>query len=407
VLKKVLMVLIALTVMLDAKNMVRMKQVESGETRQIAVESAYWNMFEDALGKTIGDASYDGSIVKSFESDFNKDFRTFQRTHFKNTKVKCNDNGPDGFECMVMASMDLDRMRKLYSKKSNSSTAMGRNKIEDVEVVLIDDVGNKLSALFANELHAFSKKSGADLRVEKKGTPVGSKGTNCKKLKEKLKVYKRKGRAYKSAVDATQEKLIQCEENKGVNYAFRLVDLELNINEKKDRYGSYKGEITYTIHMLNTQTGKRENSIPGETVSTFGNSINKLKSKLAKKAANMANTEMNNNMLDSISTKTRKKKSKKLNKYEYTYTAIIRGLTTDADDRHKRKIIKETIKELGSKAKKNTAESSEFEQVYNFGSNEELDMEEFSDMLYDMADSLGFRIQVSEKSDDIVVIQFQ
>ena len=162
------MVLIALTVMLDAKNMVRMKQVESGETRQIAVESAYWNMFEDALGKTIGDASYDGSIVKSFESDFNKDFRTFQRTHFKNTKVKCNDNGPDGFECMVMASMDLDRMRKLYSKKSNSSTAMGRNKIEDVEVVLIDDVGNKLSALFANELHAFSKKSGADLRVEKK-----------------------------------------------------------------------------------------------------------------------------------------------------------------------------------------------------------------------------------------------
>ena len=406
-LKKVLLVLIALAVMLDAKNMVRMKQVESGQTRQIAVEKAHWNMFEDALGKTIGDASYDGSIKDSFRSDMKKDFQEFQDTHFKHVKVKCNDNGPDGFECMVMASMDFDRMRKLYAKKSNSSTAMGRNKIEDVEVVLIDDVGNKLSALFTNELHAFSKKSGADLRVEKKGTPVGSKGNKCKKLENDLKKYKRKGGAYKKAVRATEKKLEQCKENKSVNYAFRLVDLELNINDKKDRFGSYKGEITYTIHMLNTQTGKRENSIPGETVSTFANSINKLKSKLAKKAANMANTEMNNNMLDSISTKTRKKKAKKLNRYEYTYTAIIRGLTTDADDRHKRKIIKETIKELGSKAKKNTAESKEFEQVYNFGSNEELDMEEFSDMLYDMADSLGFRIQVSEKSDDIVVVQFQ
>ena len=401
------MVLILLSVILDAKNMVRMKQVESGQTRQITVEKAHWNMFEDALGKTIGDASYDGSVKNAFKSDFNKDFQSFQDTHFKNVKVKCNDNGPDGFECLVMASMDLDKMRKLYSKKSNSSTAMGRNKIEDVEVVLIDDVGSKLSALFANELHAYSKKSGSDLRVEKKGTPIGSKGNKCSKLEADLKKYKRKGGAYKKAVRATKEKLAQCKENKSVDYAFRLVNLELNIDDKKDKYGSYKGEITYTIHMLNTQTGRRENSIPGETVSSFANSINKLKSKLAKKAANMANTEMNNNMLDSISTKTRKKKSKKLNKYAYTYTTIIRGLTTDADDRHKRKIIKETIKELGCKAKKNRAESTEFEQVYNFGSKEELDMEEFSDTLYDMADSLGFRIKVSEQSDDVVVVQFQ
>ncbi len=406
-LRKFLLVLIALSVMLEAKNMVRMKQVESGQTRQIAVEKAHWAIFEDALGKTIGDASYDGSIKNAFKSDMNKDFQEFQDTHFKNVKVKCKNNGEDGYECLVLASIDLDRMRKLYSKKSNSSSAMGRDKIENVEVVLIDDVDSKISNLFTNEVHAASKKSGTNLRVEKKGTSVGSKGNKCKKLEEDLKIYKRKGSSYRKALNATKVKLEECKENKSVDYAFKLVDLELNINSKKDRYGAYTGEIAYTIHMINTQTGKRENAVPSEAVSAYANSVNKLKSKLAKKAAALANTEMNNNMLDNISTKTRKKKDAKLNKFEYTYTAIIRGLTTDADDRHKRKIIKETIKELGSKARKNIAESTDFEQVYGFGSNEELDMEEFSDMLYDMADSLGFRINVSQKSDDIVVVQFQ
>jgi hypothetical protein len=36
-----------------------------------------------------------------------------------------------------------------------------------------------------------------------------------------------------------------------------------------------------------------------------------------------------------------------------------------------------------------------------------IDLEDFSDKLYDIADSVDFRIKVEDKGDNIVVVQFQ
>lgn len=406
-LKKLFLVLIAFSVVLNAANIVRMKQVASAPTKQEAIEDAHWLMFESAIGKVLGQSSYGGSVSDSFKSDMEKDFLSFKKRHFKNDKAKCNNLGEDGYECLVLASMDLDKLKYDVSKKSNSSKTMGKSNVEGIEIVLVDEVDSKLSKRFTKEIHASSLETGSNLSVVKKGTQVGIKGNKCESIKAQREIYKRKGSAYKSALISIDKKLKDCQENKSVAYAFKLSSLEYIQNPQKDRYGSYTGELTYNISMINTQTGKEDNAVRSETVTSFAPSVNQLKSKLNKKAALKANSEMTNNILTSISKKTRKAKRKKAEKFDYYYTVILMGMTNDADDRNKRKIVKSVIKEIGAKAKKNNTESTDFEQVYNFGHNEELDLEEFGDMLYDMADSMALRIQVNQKSDDIIVVQFQ
>ena len=139
-LKKILLVLIALSVILDAKNMIRMKKVEQAPTKQEAVQNAYWFMFEDAMDKVLGSSSYGGNVISSFKSDMNKDFLAFKREHYRNPKEKCNNLGENGYECMVMASIDIDKLKYKVSEKSNSSTTMGKDGMEDIEIVLIDNV---------------------------------------------------------------------------------------------------------------------------------------------------------------------------------------------------------------------------------------------------------------------------
>jgi hypothetical protein len=402
--KKILLVLLVLSIALDAKNLVRMKNVESAPTKQEAIEGAFWNMFEDALGTVLGgNSNYDSNTAESFKSDMEKDFLAFRKMYFRSPKIKCNNNGEEGYECMVLASIDLDKLRSKVSKKNNSTTTMGRNALENIVIVLIDDVNTDLSRGFTKAVHADSLDSGTDLRVEKKGTQVGSKGNKCTSIKSRLHKYARGSAAYR----ATQKKIKECKENSDVEYMFKLTQLNYHLDAQKDRYGSYTGSLTYRLSMINTKTGRENNAIREKTVSSFDSNKDKLRSKLYEKAAALANAEMTDNMLQNTSKKERKKKRKKIQKYEYYYTVILTGMTNDSSDRKKRKIMKETIKEMGGKAKKNIAESSDFEQVYNFGTHEEIDLEEFSDKLYDMAEALNFNINVSEKSDTIVVVQFR
>jgi len=401
--KKILLVLVLISVLLDAKELVRMKKVETAPTKQEAVENAFWYMFEDALGNIVGNSSYDSKTAESFKSDMEKDFLEFRKTHFRSQRVKCNNLGEDGYECMVLATMDLDKLRSKVAKKNNSSTTMGKNTLENVIIVLIDDVDNSLSRGFVKAIHADSLDSGTDLRVEKKGTQVGSKGNRCESIKNRLRKYSVGSAAYR----ATKKKIQECKENSDVEYMFKLTQVKFNLDPKKDRYGSYTGSLTYRLSMINTKTAKESNAIREKTVTSFDTNKDRLRVKLYEKAAALANAEMTHNMLENTSKKERKKKRKKIQKYEYYYTVILRGMTNDRSDRQKRRLMKDTIKEMGARAKKNIAESSDFEQVYNFGTHEEIDLEEFSDKLYDMADALNFQIRVDEKSDDIVVVQFQ
>lgn len=406
-LKKVVLVLLVLSVVLSARNMIRMKKVEQAPTKQEAVQNAYWFMFEDAMDKVLGSSSYGGNVIDSFKSDMNKDFLEFKKEHYRNPKEKCNNLGENGYECMVMASIDIDKLKYKVSEKSNSSSTMGKDGVEDIEIVLIDNVATKLSKRFTKEVHASSKETGTNLRVEKKGTPIGKKGNRCKALKKQQKLYKRKGASYQAALDAVEVKLDACENNTAVNYVFTLDELDVNIDEYKDRYGSYTGELTYNISMINTQTGKEDNAIRSETVSSFADSLNKLKSKLNKKAAIKINSEMTSNLLKTISKSSRTKSKSARVEYEFYNTIIVRGVTSDKSDRKKLKMVRSAVKSLKAKAKRNSKESAEFEQVYNFGTDEEIDPEDFADILYDNAEAAGFNINVSDEGDNITLVQFQ
>jgi len=407
-LKRILLVLLLLTIIVDAKNIVRMKSMETGNTKEEAVQNAHWYMFKDAIDKVLGSSSYTGNVINSFKSDMEKDFPDFKRTYFRNVKTKCKEIPGEGFQCLVLASVDIDNLKALVSEKSNSSTTMGRTSLEDLEIVLVDNVASSLSDRFTKEMQKSANDNGVTLRVAKKGTPVGRKGNSCKELEKQYKLYKRKGSAYRQALNSVKVKLDQCKNNADAQFLLSLNSLKFNVNNKKDRYGSYNGELTYSIDMMNSQTGRNSSAITSETVTSYADSINKLKSKLNKVAAVKANSDMISNILKSISKKSRKKQHKKVrDHFENYYTVILRGVTSDGDDRNKLKIIRTAIKSFGAKPKRNSKESKDFEQVYNFGSNEEIDLEDFSDKLYDIADSVDFRIKVEDQGDNIVVVQFQ
>lgn len=407
-LKRILLVLLLLTIVVDAKNIVRMKSVETGNTREEAVVNAHWYMFKDAIDKVLGSSSYTGNVIDAFKSDMEKDFPDFKRTYFRNAKTKCKEIPGEGFECLVLASIDIDNLKAQVSQKANSSTTMGKDDLEGLDIVFVDNVASSLSDRFSKDLQKQANDNGVSLRVEKKGTPVGKKGNSCKELEQQYKLYKRKGPAYRKAVAQVESKLEKCKDNANTQFLLTLKSLDFHVDSQKDRYGSYNGELTYSIDMKNSQTGRSSSAITSETVTSYADSINKLKSNLNKAAAVKANSDIISNILKSISKKSRQKRNKKVrDKYENYYTVIIRGVTSDADDRNKLKIIRKAIKSFGAKPKKNFKESKDFEQVYNFGSNDEIDLEDFSDTLYDIAESNKFTIRVEEQGDNIVVVQFQ
>ena len=403
--KRIVAVLFILSVALGA-NMVRMKAVEQAPTKQEAIQDAYWVIFQQALDRVMGASSYVGNVKESFKTDMDKDFIEFQKTYFRNPRTRCNNLGEDGYECLVLANLNLEQIKAIVAEKSNSSTTMGRNSVENLDIVLIDDVNNDLSRDFITNLQGSINDNGNSLRIVKKGTQVGAKGNKCVSIEREYKKYRAKGSAYKSALVAIKQKLQECKNNKSVNYLFKLTNLKFHITGK-DSYGNLNGSLIYRMNMLNTQTGRVDNAIRSKDIESFGATKDQLKFKLYRKAADIASREITNNILKSIRKKTRVKRVSKIEKYKYFYTVVISGVTYDSKNRNKIKIVKDVIKKLGARPRRNSAESKDFEQVYNFGTNSEIDTDDLAFDLYDMADAVGFKIQVKDKGNNIIVVRFQ
>ncbi len=399
------LIIMALFVLSLNANMIKVRAVEQAPTKQEAIQNAYWVIFEQALDKILGASSYVGNVKDSFKSDFRKDFLNFRETYFRNPRYKCNNLKQDGYECLVVSNLNLDQIRAIVSEKSNSTTTMGRNGVQSLDIVLIDEVNSDLSRDFITNLQSSINDSGNSLRVEKKGTQVGVKGNKCEDLREKYIKYKRKGPAFKSAVRAINKKLKECKENKSVNYLFKLTKLKFS-TLGKDSYNNTTGSLIYRMSMINTKTGRVDNAIRSKDVESFGENIDQLKFRLYKKAADVATREIVNNILKSLRKKSRIKKMAKVKKYEFLYTIILNGVTYDSKNRDKIKMIKSVVKNLGARARRNSKESSDFEQVYNFGTNSEIDPDDLTFDLYDRAKKLGYKIQIEDKGDNIIVVKF-
>jgi len=403
--KKIILIFLLLSVYLTA-DIVRMRAVEQAPTKQLAIENAHWTIFEQALDKIIGASSYVGNVKTSFKEDMEKDFVEFQKTYYRNLKVKCNDLGNDGVQCLVLANLNLEQIKAIVAEKSTSTTTMGSNSVRGLEIVLIDEVDNELSRDFISNLQASINDNGNSLRIEKKGTQLGTKGNRCQDIKKQYDKYRKKGSSYKSTLVAIEKKLEECKNNQNVKYLFKLTKLKFQ-TQNRDSYNNINGNITYRISMIDTQTGKEDNAVRSANIESFAPNKESLKFKLYKEAANSATREITNNILKNIRAKSKSKKISKITKYDYFYTVILSGVTYDSKNRNKIKIVKDVIKKLGTKAKRNSQESSDFEQVYNFGLNEEIDTEDLVFDIYDMADAVGFKIQVKDKGNNIIVVRFQ
>jgi len=403
--KKAILIFLLLSVYLTAE-IVRMRAVEQAPTKQLAIENAHWTIFEQALDKIIGASSYVGNIKASFKTDMEKNFIEFQKIYYRNLKTKCNDLGDDGIQCLVLANLNLEQIKAIVAEKSTSTTTMGANSVRGLEIVLIDEVDSELSRDFISNLQASINDNGNSLRIEKKGTQLGAKGNKCSDIKRQYTKYKKKGASYKSALIAIEKKLEECRSNQDVKYLFKLTKLKFQ-TQGVDSYGNINGSLTYRISMIDTQTGREDNAVRTANIDSFAPNKESLKFKLYKSAANSATREITNNILKNIRAKSKSKKISKIKKYNYFYTVILSGVTYDSKNRNKIKIIKDVIKKLGAKAKRNSQESSDFEQVYNFGTNDEIDTEDLVFAIYDMADAVGFKIQVKDNGNNIIVVRFQ
>lgn len=394
-----------MTISLNAE-IVRIRAVEQAPTKQEAIQNAHWIIFEQALDKIIGASSYIGNIKTSFKTDIEKDFIEFQKNYYRNLKIKCNDLGEDGTECLVLASLNLDQIKAIVAEKSTNTTTMGRNSVQNLEIVLIDEVDNELSKDFISNLQGAINDNGNSLRLEDKGTQLGSKGNACDSIKREYEVYKKKGSSYKSVLISIKEKLNECKSNKDVKYLFKLS--KLNFNTKgKDTYGNINGSLTYRIDMINVQTGRVDNAIRSANIESFAANKESLKFKLYEKAANVATREITNNLLKSIRVTSKTKKIDKIKKYDYFYTIILSGITYDSTNIEKIKFIKQIVKGYHAKAKRNSNESQDYEQVYNFGTNEEIDTEELIFDIYDKAKQASYIVQIEDKDNNIIIVRFQ
>ncbi len=377
--------------------------------KEIAIQNAHWKAFESILDDLIGQNAYKGSIKKSFKKDLNKDFIQFKEEYFDFSTYKCQNKGDDGFLCYVRGNINLKKIRAILSEKSNQTTTMGKHQMSNLKIVLIDSISNEDSKNFISYLQADLNNSGHSFSVIHKEEQVGRKGNHCKKIEAKLNIYiKKKSNSYKSAIAALRKRVEECKENENIEYAFlldKLVLKEYNLSKKTN----LRGTLTYRIIMFNTKSGKKDQSIKPQIVTAFAMDKDNLVFKLYEKASILASSHITSNLLNYIGKKkeTSSKKTKKLNSFEYQYTVILMNITNDGSSRGKRKLVRDVIKELKAKPIKNSSESSDFEQVYNFGTHEELDLEDFADKLYDLSDSVGIPIQISDDGNSILNIQFQ
>ncbi|MEA2110930.1 MAG: hypothetical protein U9P71_02660 [Campylobacterota bacterium] len=400
--KKILLA-IALSALLSAKTVMGLNQ---SMNKNIAVENAHWSCFEQALKDIAGQQSYIGNVKKDFRKDFEKDFIGFQTKYFEFSTHKCEERGEDGFVCQVNANINVEKIRAFMSQKANSSKTMGKNRMGNLKIALVDNLDTDSSKDFVTFIQSSLNDSGHSLFVLPKGSLVGSKGNKCKAIEEQYNTYKKKGNSYKSAVKAAKKKLDECKENKDVQYSFELEKIDLDLAGKTTS-NEVQGSLNYRIHMLNTQTGKRDYAIKSSLIRSVAQNEKALKFKLFEIGGKNVSKEITSNILNSITKKEDTKKFSKFNKNEYMYTVIMRGLTNDRGDRAKIKIVKDTVASVGVKLRKNRSESTDFEQVYNFGSDEEIDIENLKYELYDLADSIEIPIQVTDESDTILTVQFQ
>ncbi len=403
--KKSILILLFLTISLNA-NIVRMRAVEQAPTKQEAIENAHWVIFEQALDKIIGASSYVGNIKTSFKTDMQKDFIEFQKTYFRSPKTKCNNLGENGYECLVLANLNLEQIKAIVADKSTNTTTMGKNSVQNLEIVLIDEVNNELSKDFISNLQGAVNDNGNSLRIEKKGTQLGVKGNKCNNIQRQYEQYKKKGASYKKALIKIEEKLNECKNNKDVKYLFKLTKIKFN-TLGKDSYNNITGNLIYRINMIDVQTGKIDNAIRSANIEDFAPNKESLKFRLYQKAANVATREITNNLLKSIRLNSKTKKIAKIKKYDYFYTIILSGITYDSTNIDKIRFIKRIIKTYHAKAKRNTNESKDYEQVYNFGTNEEIDTEDLIFDIYEKAKQASYAVQIEDKDNNVIVVKFQ
>lgn len=375
--------------------------------KESAIKKATWINFENALNEIAGLSSYGGNIKNSFENDFNKDYEGFVNKYMDiNIVQKCVQNQDNGYVCSVLSKIKQDKLKRYLSKKTNSFSAMGKNRLRNIVISLIDNVSNETSKDFVTYLQSSIANSGNTLYLLKKGTPVGNKGNNCNAIRSQYEKYKKRGGSYGSALRAAKKKLEECEENRNIKYLFSLDKLEYK--SSRDNYSNtYEGSLTYRILTLNSQTGRVDSAIKTNTVQSYANSEDMLKTKLFEKASIVASSEVTNNLLDYISNKNSTKIYSKLDSLKYNYTLVLVNITTDSEDRNRIRLVKDMIRKNGFKPIKNRSESSDYKQVYNFGSSKQLDLEDFMYDMYDMADSVGIKIDIADVGDDILEIQFK
>jgi len=404
ILKKVFFVILAIlmSMELNAKVFQSMAQFP---TKEMSIQEATWKGFENALMEIIGE-DMEGSIVNSFKKDMEIDFEAFKRKYTDFSTYQCQDLQDDGFYCEVQSNISFRKLRSYIKKKSTKSKTMGKDTLDSLDIALVNNVSTKDSKSFLNALISAVNKSGNNLYILEKGTQVGIKGNYCKEIQKAYETVKKKGSSYQHAIDSAKKKLEECKQNKSVEYAFSLDVLTFNKIGKTD-LDEIEGDLTCEISMINSQTGKRNRSIEPLVLQDVDSSKRKLKVYLYKQMAVKVSEQLTENMLDYISTKNNKKQTRKIQKLEYMYTVILMGLTNDSQGRGIKRIFKDGIKKMGYKIRRNATESTDFEQVYNFGINEEIDIEDFMDELYDLSDSVAIPIQITEDGNNILNIQFQ
>ena len=148
--------------------------------------------------------------------------------------------------------------------------------------------------------------------------------------------------------------------------------------------------------MINVQTGRVDNAIRSANIESFAHNKENLKFKLYEKAANVAAREITNNLLKSIRVTSKTKKINKIKKYDFFYTIVLSGITYDSTNIEKIKFIKQIVKGYNAKAKRNSNESKDYKQVYNFGTDEEIDTED-----------LVFDIYNKAKDNNVIIVKFQ
>lgn len=384
--------------------------VNQSPTKDEALMEAQWLNFQGALQEIVKNNSFVGNIQESFRAEMEKDFAAFKKKYIDFSTFTCQDLGENGFFCEVKSGIRLEKIRTFVKHKTNSSRTMGKAKMANLEIVLIDNVLDEVSKDFITYIQSNLNNSGHSLYVLPKGTMVGQKGNRCEAIKAQYEKYKKKGRAYKSAANAAKKRLDECAENKSVQYAFSLEKLVLVLDDTKKTTSNYPiGTLTYRILMLNAQTGRRDHTIKSNVKKAVASDKESLKFKLFDQASQEVSGEITNNILDFIAMKQSKKikKRKKLYTFANNYTVVLTGVTTDGEDREKLKVVRDVIKQFNAKPKRNSEESTDFEQIYNFGTNDEIDIEDFMYALYDIADSIGEKIRITDNGNDRVTIQYQ